>query len=88
MHEDHVPLSHVPLRPGSSYNRGSRLPRVLHPDDPALPLMTDFSHLVPVTTGAATRIACRGNLCRPGSLGSMRFASKMWPHLGGILFHS
>ena len=56
MNEDHVPLSNVRLRPGTSYNRRSRLPRVLHPDDPALPLMTDFSHVLPVTTTVATGI--------------------------------
>ncbi len=49
MTQDYPALSHIPLQAGATYARPPEMPRLVHRDDPAAEVMTDFATVVPVT---------------------------------------
>ncbi len=44
------PLPHTPLEPNTGYARPAVLPKIVHLDEPALEVFTDFNTVNPVTT--------------------------------------
>lgn len=56
MTSQYPPLSHIPLRAGATFERPREMPRLVHRDDPALDVMTDFHDVVPVTIGPDSSI--------------------------------
>jgi len=50
MRDDHPPISTVPLGADATYARAADAPRLVHLDDPALQVMTDFRRVRAVTT--------------------------------------
>ncbi len=50
MSVSYAALSHVPLAPAAGYVRPPTPPRLVHLDDSALDVLTDFRHVWPVTT--------------------------------------
>ena len=52
MKAEFAPLSNVRLQPGTTYEYPPELPEIVHLDDPATDVMTDFEFVRPVTVGA------------------------------------
>ncbi|NIR29282.1 MAG: CBS domain-containing protein [Gammaproteobacteria bacterium] len=49
MKTEFAPLSNVRLQPGTTYRHPPELPEIVHLDDPATDVMTDFEFVKPVT---------------------------------------
>lgn len=49
MKVEFAPLSNVRLQPGTTYRHPPELPEIVHLDDPATDVMTDFEFVKPVT---------------------------------------